>query len=627
MKVHCLHALHGSSNVGTPNRAERPLFVALFGLFLFHLLLYVWLVPPWQHYDEPTHLEYALLIRELGRVPTLDEQIPELRRSIANSMIDGGFFRNPNLPLTAPNPNAPELSLGVNERGHPPLYYALVALGTLPVRTAPIEVQLRAARCVSVVLAALLFVAAYWLLRLLTGDRWGLRCAVLAALALQPAFIDNCSAVNSDVLANLVAVLLLLVGVGVLRRPGWRMAALSVFVIVLAWNVKRTLLVYSLLIPAAWLMVAPRSLRRGGYSAAGVAVVAVIAWLIAMPWPLADWRGSTTALVARPSTAYAGRSGFTVRGGEALTQKIYLYRVAEIGAKPVTLAAWMRADQSITATSPVLTIGEQAYSHPVQLDSTWKLITVTALLRDTKQPVEIALRGATSAVAVEYDSIALVAGPGSLPGEQEPDGAYEAGILGTTPPRNLARNAGAERRIPPLPAPLVALFERRISPEGFGQALSSLSNPRWIAAVYPRQFWLLFVGVWGIFGWGQYTVSSGWFTPLALLAAASAAGAGVLLLRSNVAQMAWQRKAWWLCAFAVVLGWGVALARVHNQPFPGVMFWSFGRYTFVAMLPSLLFFVAGFRAIFPASLRNQATAAQLGLLAVFGLVAITSFGL
>ena len=694
---------------------ERRIVAGLFSLFLLHLLLYVWLVPPWQHYDEPTHFEYALLIRDLGRLPTIDEQIPELRRSIARSMINAGFFRNPNLPLTAPNPDSAELSLGVNERGHPPLYYTIVALGTLPFRTAPIDVQLRAARCVSVALAALLFLTGYWLLRLVTGECWGLRCAVLAALALQPAFIDNSSSVNSDVLANLVAVLVLLVAVragamtkrrtanrepenrehriqnirAAVRLSTRQLVSLSasLLVIALAWNVKRTLLAYSLLIPLAWLVRAPRRVRRGLLGAVGVASMSIIAWLLLTPWTLADWQGSPAALVARPNTAFAGQSAFVVRGGEVLTQRIYPYRVLAAGTQSLTLTVRMRAEAPLTAwttddgrrttaasivsahnsltyrtrtlSSPILKIGTVAYSQPVTLDSSWRLVTVTATLANPRQTVEIQLPG--SADGIMYDSLALVGGAGPTPTESEPDGAFEAGALGGELPRNMARNAGAERRVPPLPAPLVALLERRLGQEELGQLRSSLSNPQWIAAVYPRQFWLLFVGAWGVFGWGQYSVSAGWFTPLALLAAASVVGA-VLGARSKkgvrgqesgfrnsirlrreaepidgTAQ--WQStdfikptpssqflapspSAWWLCAIAVLLGWGVALLRVHNQPFPGTMFWSFGRYTFVAIVPSLLLFIAGFRALFPPSLRNQATAAQIGFLAVFALVAL-----
>ncbi|MEI7770040.1 MAG: hypothetical protein WCI67_08635, partial [Chloroflexales bacterium] len=69
---------------------------ALFGwlipLALCHGLLYMLIVPPWQHYDEPPHFEYAWLIADRGRTPTLDEIDPQLRRAVAESMDRARFY-------------------------------------------------------------------------------------------------------------------------------------------------------------------------------------------------------------------------------------------------------------------------------------------------------------------------------------------------------------------------------------------------------------------------------------------------------------------------------------------------------------------------------------------------------
>src|SRR5215216_1789637 len=179
-----------ANNDDTPARlaAWDGLIVGmLLVVWLAHLFAYVWLVPPWQHYDEPTHFEYAALIRELGHLPLTDEQIPALRRAIARSMIESGFYSNRAVPLTPPDLDSPTLTIGINERGHPPLYYVLVALATAPLRDVSITTQLYAARLFSVVLAGLLFVASSITLRLLAGDDRVLRYATLAILALHPA--------------------------------------------------------------------------------------------------------------------------------------------------------------------------------------------------------------------------------------------------------------------------------------------------------------------------------------------------------------------------------------------------------------------------------------------------------
>lgn len=621
-----------------PNTREGMIAGILFAVWCAHLLAYVWLVPPWQHYDEPTHFEYAALIRDLGRLPTLDEQIPSLRRAIATSMVESGFFDNPALSISAPDLDDPNLSLGINERGHPPLYYALVALGTLPFQDAPVLTQLYAARCVSVLIALLLFWAAYLTLRLLTGADWRARILALAALALQPAFVDNMSSVNNDALANLVGVLLLLAGAVFLRRPGWPALLLGVGLIVLAWNVKRTLLIYSLVVPAAWLLALTPRARRWLLAGATIGAAALLIGLLLQPWALADWRATPASAMpeARSTEARHGAAAFMLatRPGQAqarLSQSIYSIRLPDIAGKTVTLAAWMRADRAgLPASAPVIEIDGQAMAPGVTLDADWRLVTTTVTLPDELRELSVHLDGPTLPGTVLYDSLALVVGGADqLPAAGAPDGSFEPGLLGPDEPRNLLRNAGAERRVP-----YIANLERipsggLLNGEGARQALSSLFHPAWIAAVYPRQALVLFQGAWGVFGWGHTGVSIGWFTPLAILVALSIAGMAIYSWRELRPGMAdktgWQRHAWWLCVFAVTLGWGAALVRVHSQPFPGAMFWSFGRYTFVAIVPSLLAFVVGLRAILPASLRAQGLAGAVAFLALFALAALSGF--
>src|SRR3954468_1619872 len=57
-------------------------------------LLYLCLQPPWQHYDEPTHFEYAWLIAHQPGLPQPGTVDQALRRDVAASMIQYNFFRN-----------------------------------------------------------------------------------------------------------------------------------------------------------------------------------------------------------------------------------------------------------------------------------------------------------------------------------------------------------------------------------------------------------------------------------------------------------------------------------------------------------------------------------------------------
>ena len=68
--------------------------VILYILFLgiINGLIFVFLVPPWQHYDEPGHFEYAWLIANHNKLPEAGDYDQEMRIEVAASMIEHGFF-------------------------------------------------------------------------------------------------------------------------------------------------------------------------------------------------------------------------------------------------------------------------------------------------------------------------------------------------------------------------------------------------------------------------------------------------------------------------------------------------------------------------------------------------------
>lgn len=70
---------------------------ALLGLVLCAALvqglLYMVIVPPWQHYDEPTHFEYARLIVDSGEIPQPGDEDPALRREILSTLFATRYFR------------------------------------------------------------------------------------------------------------------------------------------------------------------------------------------------------------------------------------------------------------------------------------------------------------------------------------------------------------------------------------------------------------------------------------------------------------------------------------------------------------------------------------------------------
>ncbi len=187
--------------------------ICLLALALIHGLVYAFLLPPWQHYDEPKHFEYVGQI--VAGDPGLDTQV-RLSNQIADSMYRHRFWPAGSIPdLLGPQP----AQIGENQRLHPPLYYTLVAFWIAPLRAAPVEWQLYAGRLLSVALYALTIVALWRITVTIAPDEPVIQIVLPLLALLAPAFADLMSAVNNDVLVNFTAAAMLL-GCALMIRDG-----------------------------------------------------------------------------------------------------------------------------------------------------------------------------------------------------------------------------------------------------------------------------------------------------------------------------------------------------------------------------------------------------------------------
>jgi hypothetical protein len=225
----------------------------LLALTLCHGLLYLALVPPWQHYDEPTHFEYARLIAIWNRVPPLGTYDPATRREIADSLYRFQAFYPPGVRPDVLGPQAP--NIGLDQRVHPPLYYMLIALPIGWLQYSAIETQLYAARLVGLAFYVLVVLAAWRIGAILEPDDALLRNCLALLVLFTPAFTDMMGAVNSDVLVN-VALAGSLLGCVLLIRDGLRPLPLMLALLGLAVGVfaKRTALIGTvpLLLALVW---------------------------------------------------------------------------------------------------------------------------------------------------------------------------------------------------------------------------------------------------------------------------------------------------------------------------------------------------------------------------------------
>jgi hypothetical protein len=300
-----LSAPTAATRLPTPTRLPRLALAAdewavlrwLLPLALLHGLLYLALVPPWEHYDEPGHFLYAAEIAA-GELHGRGPAAIALSRETADSMVRYGFLDG----TFRPNFLAPgAIRVAEDQRVHPPLYYALVAAPLSVVRFLSIETQLYVARGVSLLLYALTIVAAWRIARVALPDEPTMQLALPLMLLFTPTFADLMTAVNNDVLVNfalavalLGAVLLvrdgttpaafalLLLGFGVaLASKRTALAFLPVVALAVAWSLWRT--------PLGW-----RKLLVGAALLAGLAVASLYVTRVD------DGDGGHWTLAARP---------------------------------------------------------------------------------------------------------------------------------------------------------------------------------------------------------------------------------------------------------------------------------------------------------------------------------------
>ncbi len=73
--------------------SQLPMPALLVLLGLVYGLLYVFLIPPWQHNDEPGHFEYVWLIANRPGWPHAGDYDPDMRRAMLE--IDVGAWFHP----------------------------------------------------------------------------------------------------------------------------------------------------------------------------------------------------------------------------------------------------------------------------------------------------------------------------------------------------------------------------------------------------------------------------------------------------------------------------------------------------------------------------------------------------
>ncbi|GAB4522555.1 MAG: hypothetical protein Fur0018_04470 [Anaerolineales bacterium] len=583
------------------------LFLAL---ALLNGLAYAFLVPPWQHYDEPSHFEFAWLVAHRPGWPQEEAFDREMRAATLRSMIAHDFFRGMGSP---PSPDVDEPWIGpVAQVGNAPLYYALAALPMRLFAPLDVEPQLYAARLVSLALFLATVALAWGTLAVLFPSDSPLRWMPLAFLVALPPFVDIMTAVNDDA-AGVAAFALFLFFATRLIRRGWRWGdALGLLLSVgLCLIAKRTVYFAVALFPLVLLFALLRGARRRW--AWGLTVLALAGGLLlslrtgdAALWYRRTRQAESTrvAMPDAPLGAYALRLHLADKNrGTQILQLLPPDQVQTWRGQRLTLGAWMWASAPVDVAAPrLLTIG--APPADLQGAGVVSLTTQPQFFVWTIQMPDAPLRRAEVRFApvtgrqplpvdVFVDGALLVVGefpPDEIPQWQDAGGT--TALWGGAPIQNILRNPSGERAwLNPRPW-ADALWSRVFGyqSENFASlvayTLRDLPGAGWY---YQTAGVTLFRSFWGKFGWAHVSLLGG--KPYRALLVISA-----LLLLGGVSTLRPRRFAWdvvLLYGLALSASWGLTLVRGAHHTMSAWVNIPVARYAFPAILPLAVWFSAG----------------------------------
>lgn len=570
-------------------RFPRELLLALLIAFV-HGALYIVIVPRWQHYDEPTHFEYAGLIARRGTLPQPYDYDPDLRRAIARSMIGAGFYRDIGPPPNVDDPSAPPPFIGYSQLSDPPAYYVLPAAAQWMLRARPIETQLLAARVISLGLLLATVACAWGIAATLTPPGHALRWLLPCALALLPAFVDLMTSVNSDVAAVACFSFFLWGALRLMRGGGWLNALWTIGAAVLCALVKSAT---ALALPLAALALLFAVLRgRGRWLAwAGLGTAAAVALFLAFGWgDPAGWYRNTSGdapmrcagracLAPPPDGTHAFALAARSEAPPSLSHLLDPAQVQAARGQTVTLGAWLWADADGAANMPSLVLRVE--------DQRDVPVTFAASVPVTREPARHEITAVVPALA-SYGAIQLA--PNATGSTGGAPTVFYDGISLTTPDgRDLVRNGSAEAAWPwmrePVQRAVFAVFPNRFT---YNYLLSPL-DPGGAGWYYAFTGELLFESFWARFAWGQVRAPAPVYPLLVLLCAISVI----------VTAVTWPRWRRWLRAEEAVLLAAAALALwtftfVRGTPFLEVWpFLTVARYAYPAIIPTLLILLLG----------------------------------
>jgi hypothetical protein len=585
--------------------SEKNWIIFVLIIALIHGSIYVFLVPPWQHYDEPNHFEYVWTLSNQGHLPTPAEPSSDLSPLIIDSMIANGFYGGMGAQREFPVPSDRTRVPGVSQFDEPPLYYFLVSLPIRITNPVDIKLQLYISRIVSLIAYLASILIAWGITREITPPGNLLRMVVPFSLAMLPGYTDIMTSINNDVGAVIIVSLSLWGGLRLIVRGFSILDFLWTLIpALLAYITKNTAVVAFIIPPVSLLF----SLFRGNsrkYAWALIALGMMVGIVVSIDWGDANlWYRSTTQKIStrvEHEKAVIGRHVFVIDPAAEITpqwmrnplfQPIPIDEVNQIKGKLVTLGAWVWADGPLETRSPLINTNTKSYYQNVAVSQDPHFVAFQTEIPGDINKIWVSLfppqPESSNPTRVYYDGIVLTEGdkplqePPVFDSEDAPSGTWGAEEF-----TNLIRNGSAESaglRFRPWIDNLGSRFLRdNAQPSLVLTSLMDVSGSGWLHRIISIRLLRTF---WAKFGWGHVALVGG--HPYRLLGIITLLGVigSILGVLKNWSHISWDVI--FLLFIVIIISWGAAF--VGGAIFVGVThtYIPVARHAYPAIIPTMI---------------------------------------
>ncbi len=601
---------------------ERQVLGIILVVGLVHGLTYLFVMPPWQHYDEPTHFEYAWMIVDKGALPEPGVYDWDFRADLVRSLIEHDFYIDESLPTPDPeNLSVVPAGLVYPQLDDPPLYYLLASLPLRFLHNADLALQLRAARGISILLFLVTLVAAWGVVRELTSSGHPLRLLVPLTIAMFPPIADLMTAVNNDVGGVAVFSLFLWGSVRLIRcGPSLGVLIWVVASAITAVFTKSTAYFALPLAPVAFLLSVFPSRRK--YFAWGLITAAALValGLFLYKEEPAFWsRGTSQPGPARIRTEKAVEGDYAFALDPAfpttppfirpLNQPLSRQEAAGLGGKTVSLAAWIwyeadfELDAEVIVPSPVINYEDAegktfSLNEQVQITTQPEFFAHAFHLPEGIRRLWVTLNTGRAAmpagIRIAFDQLVLVEGDFSdvIPPESVRDGGAVVDWRGELMD-NYLENGSAENTwlsFRPAVDNIAAVFlPSNIRPSMVLYSLYDSGAAGWYYRWTAKN---IFETFWGRFGWGHVSVPNPDLT-FAVFRWLTAFGLAGILLYLIFRPGDFPATPVIYLSIVLALIWATAFARGSIFIFTNNVFIPGARYTYPAIIPAVFVLVTG----------------------------------